>query len=72
MTDQHDDRESLAPLDQMSKDIKHGFETVLDRLAGLAARVAELEICMAQMSASAADTTRRLERIERKVFLYGR
>jgi hypothetical protein len=31
-------------LDQMSKDIKHGFETVLDHLAGLTARITELEI----------------------------
>ena len=58
-----------AKLDQLSKDMKFGFETLTGHLVGLTGRVAGLEIRATAMEAWSADTTQRLERIERRLNL---
>jgi len=58
-----------AKLDQLSKDIRHGFETLTGHLVGLTGRIAGLEIRATAMEAWSADTTQRLERIERRLSL---
>jgi len=56
-------------LDQLSKDMARGFETISGHLVGLTGRVAGLEIRMGAMEAWSSDTTQRLERIERRLGL---
>jgi hypothetical protein len=53
-------------LDQMSKDMAHGFAVVTGHLIGLTGRVAGLEARLGAMEDWSADTTKRLERIERR------
>ena len=62
-------RHLRAKLDQLSKDIRHGFETLTGHLVGLTGRIAGLEIRATAMEAWSADTTQRLERIERRLNL---
>jgi hypothetical protein len=58
-----------AKLDQMAKDMARGFATVSGHLVGLTGRVAGLEIRLSAMEDWSADTTARLERIERRLGL---
>lgn len=56
-------------LTQLSKDMQHGFQTVTGHLIGLTGRMAGLETRMDAMESWSADTTARLERIERRLEL---
>jgi hypothetical protein len=56
-------------LDQLAKDMAHGFALVTGHLTGLTGRMAGLELRAAAMEEWSADTTRRLERIERRLEL---
>ena len=56
-------------LEQMSKDMARGFEMISGHLIGLTGRVAGLEVRLSAMEAWSADTTQRLERIERRTGL---
>ena len=58
-----------ARLEQMSKDMARGFETVTGHLVGITGRIAGLEIRMAALETWSADTTKRLDRIERRLGL---
>ncbi len=79
MSDHRDDGpESLTPrqlraldvkLDQLAKDMARGFAMVTGHLVALTGRVEGLEIRMSAMETWSADTTERLERIERRLGL---
>jgi hypothetical protein len=58
-----------AKLDQMAKDMARGFETVTGHLVGITGRIAGLEIRMSAMETWSAETTKRLDRIERRLGL---
>jgi hypothetical protein len=78
MSDTDNGPESLTPrhlralderLEQMAKDMARGFETVTGHLVGITGRIAGLEIRMSAMETWSADTTKRLDRIERRLGL---
>jgi hypothetical protein len=52
-------------LEQIAQDLARGFETVTGHLVGITGRIAGLEIRMSAMDTWSADTTKRLDRIER-------
>lgn len=58
-----------AKLDQLSKDMAHGFAVLTGHMVGLTGRVAGLEARMDAMESWSADTTARLERIEKRLGL---
>ena len=58
-----------AKLDQLAKDMAHGFATLTGHMVGLTGRAAGLEVRMDAMEKWSADTTQRLERIERRLGL---
>lgn len=58
-----------AKLDQLSKDMAHGFAVLTGHMVGLTGRVAGLEARMDAMEGWSADTTARLDRIEKRLGL---
>lgn len=58
-----------AKIDQLSKDMAHGFAVLTGHIVGLTGRVAGLEIRMTALEDWSADTTKRLDRIERRLNL---
>jgi hypothetical protein len=56
-------------LTQPSKDMLHGFQTVTGHLIGLTGRMVGIETRLDAMESWSADTTARLERIERRLEL---
>jgi len=58
-----------ARLEQFQADTARGFQTVTGHLTALTGRVAGLEQRLEALESWSADTTRRLERIERRLDL---